>query len=68
MVKWWKKTPSKKNVCVDEKDAIITKYAREPQVNGGTGGNAVIGRPAAGKTGTNRWTLRMLGLLVTRLI
>ena len=37
---------------VDEKDAAIITNMLESVINGGTGGNAAIGRPAAGKTGT----------------
>ena len=37
---------------VDEKDAAIITDMLESVINGGTGGNAAIGRPAAGKTGT----------------
>ncbi len=37
---------------VDEKDAAILTSMLQSVINGGTGGNAAIGRPAAGKTGT----------------
>ncbi|MDU1300081.1 MAG: PBP1A family penicillin-binding protein, partial [Veillonella sp.] len=37
---------------VEEKDAAIITDMLESVINGGTGGNAAIGRPAAGKTGT----------------
>jgi len=37
---------------IDEKDAAIMTNMLESVINGGTGGNAAIGRPAAGKTGT----------------
>ena len=37
---------------VEEKDAAIITNMLESVINGGTGGNAAIGRPAAGKTGT----------------
>ncbi len=37
---------------VDEKDAAIITSMLESVISGGTGGNAAIGRPAAGKTGT----------------
>lgn len=37
---------------VDEKDAAIITNMLESVISGGTGGNASIGRPAAGKTGT----------------
>lgn len=37
---------------VDEKDAAIVTNMLESVIAGGTGGNASIGRPAAGKTGT----------------
>lgn len=37
---------------VDEKDAAILTNMLESVITGGTGGNAAIGRPAAGKTGT----------------
>mgnify|MGYP005967234215 FL=1 len=37
---------------VEEKDAAIITDMLESVITGGTGGNAAIGRPAAGKTGT----------------
>ena len=37
---------------VEEKDAAIITDMLESVISGGTGGNAAIGRPAAGKTGT----------------
>ena len=37
---------------VDAKDAAIVTSMLESAIQGGTGGNAAIGRPAAGKTGT----------------
>lgn len=37
---------------VEEKDAAIITDMLESVINSGTGGNAAIGRPAAGKTGT----------------
>ena len=50
--KWWKKIPSKEKRVVEEKDAAIITDMLESVITGGTGGNAAIGRPAAGKTGT----------------
>ncbi len=37
---------------IEEKDAAILTNMLESVINGGTGGNAAIGRPVAGKTGT----------------
>lgn len=37
---------------IEEKDAAIITSMLESVIQGGTGGNAAIGRPAAGKTGT----------------
>ena len=37
---------------IEEKDAAIITDMLESVITGGTGGNAAIGRPAAGKTGT----------------
>lgn len=37
---------------IEEKDAAIITSMLELVIQGGTGGNAAIGRPAAGKTGT----------------
>ncbi|MDU1674028.1 MAG: penicillin-binding transpeptidase domain-containing protein, partial [Veillonella sp.] len=42
---------------VEEKDAAIITDMLESVINGGTGGNAAIGRPAAGKTGTSDFSV-----------